>query len=176
MTTQEEKEQKAAKREHGPQGTHVFSREEVGKLLDEATAAEDSTARAQLKGVSLEVKGGLYPLKGERSVIGRASTCDIALSDSSISSEHARITRDGDGWRIVNLLSTNGTFLNDKRVSNAPLQDGDRLRFGRIEFVFQDPEQSSAGGRSAASRSRWMHWVPWTAAAAIIIVALAFLL
>jgi hypothetical protein len=176
MSTQEGKERKASRREHGPQGTHVFSRDEVGKLLDEASAAEGSTTRAQLKGMSVEVKDGIYPLKGERFVIGRAETCDITLSDSSISSEHARLSREAGGWRVVNLLSTNGTFVNDKRVSNEVVQDGDRLRFGRIEFVFQNPEQQPASGAAAGHKARWMHWVPWAAAVVIIGIALIVLL
>ncbi len=174
MSTEDGKERKAARREHGPQGTHVFSRDEVGKLLDEATAVEGSTTQAQLMGMSAEVKDEVFPLNGERFVIGRAGACDITLGDSSISSEHARLNRDAGGWRVVNLLSTNGTFVNDKRVSNEALRDGDRLRFGRVEFVFQYPEQRPAGGEKSGRRVRWMHWVPW--AAAIIVIALIVLL
>lgn len=176
--SEEQKPHKPSRRDHGPQGTHVFSRGDVDKLIDQASQAEAGAGnRPQLKGVSVEVKGREFPLPGARAVIGRASSCDIILSDSSVSSEHARINHDAGGWRVVNLLSTNGTFVNDKRVSNEELHHGDRVRFGRVEFIFQDPEQ--AGGRSvhaASGKSARPIW-PWAAGVAVVVViALFFLL
>ncbi|TVQ38036.1 MAG: FHA domain-containing protein [Wenzhouxiangella sp.] len=176
--SEEDKGRKPAKRDHGPQGTHVFSRDEVHKLVEEAGSPEGApSARAQLRGVSVEVKGREFPLSGARFVVGRASACDIILSDSSVSSEHARVTHDAGGWRVVNLLSTNGTFVNDKRVSSEELHHGDRVRFGRVEFVFQDPDQASDRAGAGSTPKSGKHWLPWAVVGVVVIVvALVILL
>lgn len=175
--SEESKGKKAAKRDHGPQGTHVFSRNEVDKLVEDAASeAVDAATRAQLKGVSVEVKGREFPLSGARHVIGRASSCDIILSDSSVSSEHARINHDATGWRVINLLSTNGTFVNDKRVSNEALNHGDRVRFGRVEFLFQDVAQKSAPSSSGTSAQSNRSWLPWAIAGGVVVIVVALLI
>ena len=47
---------------------------------------------------------------------------------------HCRLTATDDALEVVDLSSTNGTFVNDKRVEKAPLANGDRLRVGRVEL------------------------------------------
>lgn len=167
MSTEEGKDRKAPRREHGPQGTHVFSRDDVDRLLQDAEESATPAARAQLKGMSVEVKGRSFPLRGQRIVLGRADACDVVLSDSSISSEHARLSLDGDGWRVANLLSTNGTFVNDKRVSNDVLRHGDRLRLGRVEFIFQEPDRAASGESAAKASGGQKSRLPWIVAAAV---------
>ncbi len=175
--SEEGKPRKPAKRDHGPQGTHVFSRDEVDQLVEEAgNTAGDPSAKAQLRGVSVEVKGREFPLGGARHVIGRASSCDIILSDSSVSSEHARINHDADGWRVVNLLSTNGTFINDKRISNEALHHGDRVRFGRVEFLFQDASQGSASSSASATAKANRNWMPWVLVGGIALLAVVIVM
>lgn len=178
MSTEESKDRKAPRREHGPQGTHVFSRDDVDRLLQDAESSSTPTAKSQLKGTSVEVEGRSFPLSGQRIVLGRAESCDVVLSDSSVSSEHARLSLDADGWRVVNLLSTNGTFVNDKRVSNDVLKHGDRLRLGRVEFVFQEPDRASGSESVSASggRKTWLAWVVAAAAAGAVIVGLVVFL
>jgi pSer/pThr/pTyr-binding forkhead associated (FHA) protein len=63
-------------------------------------------------------------------VVGRASSCDVRLADRSVSRRHAQLRRQDDGWRVVDLLSTNGTFLNGRRISSAIALPGDQLGFG----------------------------------------------
>lgn len=79
-----------------------------------------------------ERRGTVYDL-GEELTVGRASGCQIALTDDTYASQlHARIfRRDGRVW-LEDLGSTNGTYLNAKAVS-APvaLRRGDRLQIGR---------------------------------------------
>lgn len=79
-----------------------------------------------------ERRGTVYDL-GEELTVGRASGCQIALTDDTYASQlHARIfRRDGRVW-LEDLGSTNGTYLNAKPVS-APvaLRRGDRLQIGR---------------------------------------------
>ena len=77
-----------------------------------------------------EQKGRSFELNGELTV-GRAAGCQVALEDNYVSQLHARVfTRDGGVW-VEDLGSTNGTYLNDQRVS-APLalRRGDLLKVG----------------------------------------------
>jgi hypothetical protein len=62
--------------------------------------------------------------------VGRASTCEVRLSDRSVSRRHAQLRRQGDGWRVVDLLSTNGTYLNGRPISSAVARPGDEVCFG----------------------------------------------
>ncbi len=166
MSSEQDHPARKPKRDHGPQGTQVFSREEVGRLVEQAESAPDSDDVARLKGISAGVDGQIFALEGDRLVIGRADSCGICLKDNSVSSEHARLSHDSGGWRVVNLLSTNGTFVNNKKVSSAPLRNGDRLRLGRLEFVFV------AAGQDAhsvdAADDELPGWLPWAAGAVAV--------
>ena len=64
--------------------------------------------------------------------IGRGDGCDITLSDTYVSSNHARIYRRDDGWFVEDLGSTNGTYLNQRRLTApAELRAGDKLKIGK---------------------------------------------
>ncbi|HMO56798.1 MAG TPA: FHA domain-containing protein [Roseiflexaceae bacterium] len=79
--------------------------------------------------------GKIYPL-GPSTIIGRSMEhCEIALNDSFLSQQHARLELRGDEWVLEDLHSTNGTFLNDVEVRDvAIVEDGDVIRFGRVEM------------------------------------------
>ena len=79
-----------------------------------------------------ELQGVEFHLDDEMTV-GRAAGCGVSLPDDTFVSQlHARIfRRDGDFF-VEDLGSTNGTYLNDKKVTTAvPLRKGDRVKFGR---------------------------------------------
>lgn len=80
--------------------------------------------------------GELFQLKG-RAVVGTAADCDVVLKDPSISSRHAEFIGSSGGYRINDLGSTNGTFVNDKRISSHDLIDNDNVRLGRTNFKFK---------------------------------------
>jgi pSer/pThr/pTyr-binding forkhead associated (FHA) protein len=64
--------------------------------------------------------------------IGRADSCDIKLGDTYVSANHARIYSRDDGWYVEDLGSTNGTYLNQRRLTApAELRAGDKLRVGK---------------------------------------------
>lgn len=73
-------------------------------------------------------------------IVGREDSCDINLSDPIISGRHARLTFHNMHWWIEDLISTNGTFLNDERLeSPAILISGDELRIGKNILLVEIP-------------------------------------
>src|SRR5262245_48730954 len=69
-------------------------------------------------------------------VIGRSPECQVCLKDFGISRQHAKLTADANGVRIVDLKSKNGTQVNGVPVVEAPLKDGDRILLGKFQLVF----------------------------------------
>lgn len=72
--------------------------------------------------------------------VGRTASSTVAIPDSSVSAQHAKIARLEGAFVLIDLESTNGTFLNGRRIDRVRLSDGDRIRFGgtvevRVEFV-----------------------------------------
>jgi diguanylate cyclase (GGDEF)-like protein len=67
---------------------------------------------------------------------GRSTKCDIPIDQESVSRRHARIWWDGLGYRIRDLGSTNGTYVNDGLVSERELADGDQVKIGRTILKF----------------------------------------
>ncbi len=66
-------------------------------------------------------------------VLGRAPTASVRLEDESVSKEHARLSRDGDRVVIEDLGSSNGTFVNGRRVHDkAEIRPGDLIRLGSV--------------------------------------------
>lgn len=82
-------------------------------------------------------KDKTFTLKGIVHEIGRASSCDISLSDNNKASRiHARLEKDSEGWWIVDLNSTNGTFVNKERIKSKKLEAGDEITIGDSRFQF----------------------------------------
>ncbi len=72
--------------------------------------------------------------------VGRAPDNQIVLSDQQVSSHHAEIRSEAQGYSLVDRGSTNGTFLNEQRVESLVprlLNPGDRVRFGNTTFVYE---------------------------------------
>jgi len=85
-----------------------------------------------------------HELDGETVTIGRASECTIPIKDRYLSRRHAEIARAGGGWVVRDCGSANGTFLNGTRLDHDhPLRNGDRIRLGDTEIVFEVPEHDT---------------------------------
>ena len=67
-------------------------------------------------------EGQSFPLATDSVTIGRDPMADIVLSDPEVSRQHARLTRDEEGFEIQDLGSTNGTFVDGKRLSGEPVR------------------------------------------------------
>jgi diguanylate cyclase (GGDEF)-like protein len=85
--------------------------------------------------------GRQYYLDKGETVIGRDDDCDIRLQDARTSRKHTKIVgepgrKSGPYFKAVDLDSTNGTYINDKRIKEAALGDGDRLHVGYTVFKY----------------------------------------
>ncbi|MEE8177964.1 MAG: FHA domain-containing protein, partial [Acidobacteriota bacterium] len=89
----------------------------------------------------------VYPLDADQIVIGRISDADIHLTDRSITRRHAKIVRDGQGFSLFDLNSSQGTYVNGRQVKQHRLRHGDRIRLGkgRVEFLYVTDAAGSAG-------------------------------
>ena len=81
--------------------------------------------------------GATVPVQGNRLTAGRLERCDLTISDSTVSREHAAFVRRGDRWWVVDLGSTNGTKVNGRRAAEHPLEPGDEVELGDalVQFV-----------------------------------------
>lgn len=87
-----------------------------------------------------------------RLVIGRLPSCEISLNDQNASRQHAEFVWRDDGWWIVDLDSTNGTFLNGSLVKERRLNYGDRIQIGSSRLEFVQAEPAPDGSRAPADR------------------------
>src|SRR5256885_6238469 len=74
---------------------------------------------------------------GAIKTVGRAPRADFVVDAALVSRLHCRLTAGESTVEVVDLSSTNGTFVNDKRIRNATLSSGDRLRVGRVELTIE---------------------------------------
>jgi hypothetical protein len=82
---------------------------------------------------------------GEVTNVGRdASQSDIVVDDSTVSRQHARVRLEGGRFVLYDLASSNGTFVNDQQIQKQPLLDGDRVRFGSVDFSFMEVKQPTS--------------------------------
>jgi pSer/pThr/pTyr-binding forkhead associated (FHA) protein len=72
---------------------------------------------------------------GAVKTIGRAARADFIVDRALVSRLHCRLTAGDEQLEVQDLSSTNGTFVNGKRVERAQIASGDRLRVGRIELT-----------------------------------------
>ena len=107
---------------------------------------------------SFLVRGGL--LKGQRLIvktpvvnIGRADYNDLVFPDESVSTTHAKLQRREGVWVLVDLDSTNGTFVDGDQVKGeVPLAPGANVRFGEIATVFEPTDESAGVAKGGGTR------------------------
>ncbi|HUK34554.1 MAG TPA: FHA domain-containing protein [Vicinamibacterales bacterium] len=72
---------------------------------------------------------------GATKTIGRAPRADFIVEAALVSRLHCRLTATANAIDVVDLDSTNGTYINDQRVRSGTLASGDRLKIGRVEMT-----------------------------------------
>lgn len=93
-----------------------------------------------------------WVLSSGRLVIGRLPSCDLSLNDQNASRQHAEFVEREDGWWIVDLDSTNGTFVNGSLVKERRLNYGDRIQIGSSRLEFAQAEPAPEGSRAPGDR------------------------
>jgi pSer/pThr/pTyr-binding forkhead associated (FHA) protein len=78
-----------------------------------------------------------FPLEGPRVTIGREADNLVQLPHEKVSKHHAVMVPAGDRWAIEDLHSTNGVFVNGRRVERTQLNDGDHVKIGPFELFFE---------------------------------------
>jgi putative nucleotidyltransferase with HDIG domain len=92
---------------------------------------------------------------GQSKTIGRGRQADVMVDDASLSRLHARVAADQDGRITVDDLgSTNGIFVNGSEQLSAYLMLGDTVRFGRVEYLVGNQDETSATARDSARPSQ----------------------
>lgn len=84
----------------------------------------------------MDLDNNMIRLSQASMLIGRDPNCDLFLDDTSISRRHAEIRNTDNGFVLVDHRSTNGTFVDDLRVTEQKLENGARVRFGSHIFKF----------------------------------------
>lgn len=126
-----------------------------------AQAPAAVVARPALASIEIVNEG---PLKGARfdievplTHVGRGAHNDIVLADDSVSDSHAKIQKREAGWYVVDMGSTNGTYVGGQRISGeAALKGQSSVRFGKIRATFTpaaEPRDASGGTRVIAGLS-----------------------
>ena len=80
--------------------------------------------------------------------IGRDSNNDLQLHDSEVSRFHVELQLEGDGFKVVDLGSSNGTFLNGDRITSAAVSSGDRVQLGKTHLVIKNHGTGDASDHS----------------------------
>jgi signal transduction histidine kinase/pSer/pThr/pTyr-binding forkhead associated (FHA) protein len=83
-------------------------------------------------------QGKRFEFKSAPVALGRDNSNAIRLHDTEVSRRHAELRQEDDTYRIVDLGSANGTFVNGQLVAQAPLRSGDRLQLGQTVMLFSE--------------------------------------
>jgi pSer/pThr/pTyr-binding forkhead associated (FHA) protein len=132
--------------ERSPQAAKPAPATQAGED-DGRTKIRMALPRFVLRGVSGSTFGKTYPLFGTMTV-GRAADCDISIPGEEISRKHAKLQVQVDGIQVEDLGSSNGTFINGKRVQSGLAKGGDELRLDTVRFMLVAPGQEMQQGKT----------------------------
>jgi pSer/pThr/pTyr-binding forkhead associated (FHA) protein len=110
---------------------------------------------ARLVLLSEGFNGRSYELKVDKTTVGRVSDNAFEIPEASVSSHHAEILLRGNDIVVRDLGSTNGTFINGEKITEAVLKPGQTLRFGTIDLRLDTgdaPASTSPAGATTAAK------------------------
>ncbi|MBX7148546.1 FHA domain-containing protein [bacterium] len=112
------------------------------KMIKKVLSALDVEALPRLEGISPETKGRKVTLTDDipELAIGRDPTCQFSIDSNVISRKHAVLSRKWGGITLTDNNSKNGTYVNNRKVNEATLKDGDTITLGTIKFLFRNPQ------------------------------------
>src|SRR5688572_13577603 len=97
--------------------------------------------------------GRTYELKVDKTTVGRVSDNTFEIPEASVSSHHAEILLRGEDILIRDLDSTNGTFINGEKITEAVLKPGQILKFGTVELRLDTGDAPPAASKPINSPS-----------------------
>lgn len=110
--------------------------EEEEMAPSSAPASKTGAALIELDQVEGTAGRRMHDVGVEAVVIGRVPQCDIVLDDVTVSRKHAEVLRGDRGFRIRDVGSLNGTYVNRVRVDSVDLRNGDEIQVGKYRFKF----------------------------------------
>ena len=136
---------------------------------------------ARLLCVSTQFAGQEFSLTGTETVIGRVSENDIGIDHRSVSRQHAKIVVNQRRFKIIDMQSANGTFVNGEPYAQTELKRGDLIELGHVKLRFippgehyePTPEEADAISRAPGARSWYTHKPVLLLIAAALTTALA---
>lgn len=106
-------------------------------------ASRSASALSPRATLTLEEDGARHTFHLDHAVtVGRDPACDVLLSSPTVSRRHALVFPDVEGWTVRDLGSGNGTFLDGRRVDEAPLPSGTAVRFGSVPAWFEEEPEA----------------------------------
>ena len=137
-------------------GEHEFRFEIVAPLTRSEPNEAERRALATMEVVSEgPLLGARFPVERPVIHIGRSAENDVRLADDSVSGAHATLLRRGSVWHLIDLASTNGTFVDGRRIEGeAIIQGAAELRFGGIKVTFSPGKAGETGARTSKLRER----------------------
>ena len=123
----------------------IINESQPERTSDVLATQKNSIATQPVVATAPLIEAVLVIQNGERIVlendslkIGRQATCRIVFNDSNVSREHAQMRRTADGWKLLDLGSTNGTKINGVKITEEQLLvNGDELSFGTSSAKFE---------------------------------------
>ena len=165
-------------------GTQVMSLD----MLKQTQAAADIDAADAIEAscpvlvaLSGDIKGKVFKFNTREKLtkweIGRADSCEISIDDGSVSTNHAQLIHEGQRWKLIDLMSANGTYVNDNKGLTSYLSSGDKVRFGQVEFLFklQESEGAPSSAESTLANEAKAGVPSWVIAAGAFVITVAAL-
>src|SRR3954447_15393329 len=105
----------------------------------------EDTSVASLFVIQGADQGKRFELKPKPMALGRENSNPIRLHDTEVSRRHAEVRQDDESsFRVVDLGSANGTFVNGRQVDQSPIRSGDRLQVGQTVMLFSESPPGSS--------------------------------
>ena len=149
------KERATGKKKEGQDKMGFFGKGKGKDQAEPAAVAYDDEAKTAMVDISAlsqersrDVVGWVVPMSGSqkgqdfrlvdgKNLMGTAADAEVVLTDAYMSSRHATIRHENGRFMLIDLDSTNGTFVNGDRISKHELIDNDTVRLGRTELKFK---------------------------------------
>ncbi len=103
-------------------------------------AVAESASGWSMKGNTAALSNRVFPLRGEM-VVGRSNDCDITLGAAHLSRRHAQLSIRDSILYVKDLGSSNGTYVNGKKIAETRVKHGDEVRFDTLSFTVMGPSE-----------------------------------